>query len=49
MWGECTFGSLQKPQRVFSEGIKFIDIYDDFGTAIDIKGNLWTWGDNTNR
>ena len=49
IWGTGVFGEYIIPHRVveLANPIRSIDIGGCFGSALDIKGQLWTWGSNT--
>lgn len=52
LWGTGEFGQYQMPIKLCSDGVRFKDVSlgkgrESFGSAIDIDGFLYTWGDNT--
>lgn len=48
IWGKGSFGEYSRPTRVagMRVAIKDVSIGTFSGGAIDVEGNVWTWGVN---
>ena len=49
LWGTGVFGEFLTPQKMtsLSTPLAGVDVGGTFGSAIDVKGVVWTWGSNT--